>query len=191
MEWVVLIAVVLALVSLFSSKSKPQCQSNSIKVADFIPFRKDDEGHWCTYQAGVYCIEEFSKALGAHANALSLYKSEFDRIISEGKSNLRNELIQNDHNFKEHLEHHELLVAQAKDQEELDALNIEIGEVKKSHKKVKNWLEKNLFKFESDCRQPLRKILVAAKSAWNENPEFFHHLDIDYETPELPDKYYY
>ncbi|RLA00920.1 MAG: hypothetical protein DRQ47_08815, partial [Gammaproteobacteria bacterium] len=137
------------------------------------------------------CIEEFSKAVGVHNDALNLYKSEFDRIISEAKNKLKKELTETDKNLREHVTHFESQLNGVEDREDIAEIKSEIKGVQRAHKKVKGWAEKNLAKLENDCRQPLRKILSAAKSAWNDDPSCFHHLEINYEAPELPDSYYY
>jgi len=196
MEWIIIVIVIIVLLSFFSSK--PQKTTNSrakktgaIKISDFVPSEKDGDGNWCTYDTAVCCIEEFSRALGAHEKALSLYKSEFSRIVSEARRELKKELTENDKNLKGHVEHFESQLIGINDREEISEINSEIKSVKRAHKKVKNWAEKNLLKLENDCRQPLRKILSAAKSAWNDDPSCYHHLEINFEPPELPDSYYY
>jgi len=191
MEWLILVIVIIVIFSFFSSGSQKKKKSGSIKISDFVPSEKDNDGNWCTYNTAVHCIEEFSQALGVHEEALNLYKSEFDRIVSEAKRKLKRELMENDKSLKEHVEHFESQLIGVDDREEIAEINSEIKEIKRAHKKVKNWAEKNLLKFENDCRQPLRKIFSAAKSAWNDDPSCFHHLEINYKPPELPDSYYY
>lgn len=192
MEWIILIIAAVVLFSFFSSGSKGKSKkSRSIKISDFVPSEKDENGNWCTYKTAICCIEDFSKALGVHNEALNLYKTEFDRMISEAKRNLSRELTENDKNLNDHIAHFESQLVGVDDKEEISEIKSEIKEVQRSHKKVKNWVEKNLEKFESDCRQPLKEILRAAKAAWNEDPSCFHHLYINFEPPELPDSYYY
>ena len=192
MEWIILIIVAVVLFSFFSSGSKGKSkESRSVKISDFIPSEKDENGNWCTYETATYCIEEFSKALGVHNEALNLYKTEFDRMISEAKRSLSTELAENDKNLNAHIAHFESQLVGIDDEEEIAEIKSEIKGVQRAHKKVKNWAENNLVKLESDCRQPLRKILSAAKAAWNEDPSCFHHLELNFEPPELPDSYYY
>jgi hypothetical protein len=191
MELLIIGIVLIVLFSFFSSGSPKKKGSGSIKISDYVPYGKDDDGNWCTYDAAMYCIEEFSRALGVHEEAQKLYKSEFSRIVSEAKRALNNELAENDENLKGHIEHYESQLIGIDDSEEIAYINTEIKEMKRAHKKVKNWAEKNLYKFENDCRQPLRKTLSAAKTAWNDDPSCFHHLEIVFDPPELPDSYYY
>ena len=191
MEWLILVIVIIVLFFFLSSGSKKKRKSVSVKITDYVPSEKDSDGNWCTYDTAIYCIEEFSKALGVHNDALNLYKSEFDRILSEGKNKLKKELIENDKTLNEHVTHYESQLIGVEDKEEIADIKSEIKEGQRAHKKVKSWVEKNLAKLENDCRQPLRKILSAAKTAWNDDPTCFHHLDIGYEAPDLPDSYYY
>ena len=112
-------------------------------------------------------------------------------MVSEAKRSLSKELTKNDKTLNDHIANFESQLVGVDDKEEISEIKSEIKDVQKSHKKVKNWVEKNLVKFESDNRPPLRKILSAAKSAWSEDPSCYHHLNINFEPPELPDSYYY
>ncbi len=200
MKWIILIIIIVVLFSIFSSSSKMKNKSSSsnkkkkltsIRISDFIPSEKDSNGNWCTYDTAISCIEQFSKSLGVHNDALNLYKTEFEKLVSESKNELKKEALENDENLQGHIAHYEEQLNEVEEQEERKEIELEIKDVQKAHKKVKNWLDKTLAKLESDCRPPLRKILSAAKKAWNDDPSCYHHLEIDYETPQMPDDYYY
>lgn len=190
MEWLIVAGVVIVVLALLSSGSKKKYKKIGLKVADFVPSEKDSDGNWCTYSTALKYIELFSVKADVHKDAQKLYKSEFDRLISEYKRQLQAELAENDDNLKGHIEHLESQLAEAEGDDIAD-IKSEIKEMQKAHKKIKDWVEKNLASIESDCRQPLRKLLTAAKKAWNEGPECYAHLEIDYEPPEIPDSYYY
>lgn len=213
MEWI--LWVILAFVGLFlivyllggeskSIEKKPSSnKSRSLKVSDYVPKQKNDDGIYCSPEIAHECIRIFSEHLGAHDEALRLYISEFNKLISEAEESLKQHRKDNDKEFKEHTMHYEKQIenlvpdADFDDEDEDEDVRDEINEIRneiagarKSHKKIEKWIVANELKMRQDCRKQLRVILTAANNAWKEDSHNFHWLEIDYEPPDIPDRLY-
>ncbi len=192
MEWIGLVILVIVVYLFFAmSRSGKNNTAGALKISDYIPHEKDSDGNWCTPEVAVQCVEKFSNDMGAHKKATNLYKSEVTRLIEETITSLQSQLIENNENLASHVKHWESQLSEIDDKDEAQEIKQEIKEMEKAHKKVQSWLNKNIDKAKTDCRKPLKKVLSAAKRAWRSGPDCFHHLEIDYNPPELPDSYYY
>jgi len=219
MEWifwvVIAFAGLLLIAHLFggeseSTQKKPSSsKSSGLKVSDYVPKQKNDDGIYCSPEIAHECIRIFSEHLGAHDEALSLYTSEFNKLISETEESLKQHQKNNDKEFKKHMMHFQkqfedvsdidfedmLIYADFDDEDEdvrdeIIEIRKEISDARKSHKKIEKWIAAKELKLRQDCRKQLRVILTAANNAWKEDSHNFHWLEIDYELPDIPDRLY-
>lgn len=171
----------------------------AVKVSDYIPNDKNEDGIVCNTDTGTRIIERFVADIGAHKQAEELYKNEYLRLVAESKEKLKSEKVENDKTLNEHVVHWTKHIDKAKDsgndddslRDQVEELEQDISEARKNHKKVDAWLNKNINKLETDNRVVLKAVLRAALAAWKEDSENYHHLQIDYDLPELPDSYHY
>jgi len=191
-----IIVIIIAIVIIFylisggsSSNTRTSNSSPQIKISDYIPYEKNSDGNWCTQEMASEIIDIFSRNLGVGENGAKLYKSELKEILHSSKKKLTDEIKDNNKNIREHTTHYE---TQAKEfPEDIAELKDELKETNKGYKKVDTWLNRNIKKLETDCRKELRAILSAALRALKEDSENFHHLEINYNPPEMPDSLYY
>jgi hypothetical protein len=166
----------------FSSEKKPRASKSAsssarIKISDYVPKHKDDDGAWCTPALAEGYLEKFGSALGTSEKGLQSYKRVLQEAIIATKEELEDFRQESRKECAESVSFFEKKIAEVENeilhdgtgqtteefQADIDENRDEIKAARKFLARLELWIDKSQAGLDTDCRYLLRALLAEAK----------------------------